>query len=117
VAIAVAFSGIPVAQLEPALEWYERFMGRPPDMRPHQGEAAWQLTEVGWMYVVRDRERAGRALLTLIVDDLGQTLAELSERGIAADQIEVLSNGVRKATLVDPEGNRIALGQTDGSGG
>ncbi|HET8672841.1 MAG TPA: VOC family protein [Thermoleophilaceae bacterium] len=110
----MAFTGIPVADLDPALEWYERFMGRAPDMRPHDGEAAWQLTQSGWMYVVRDRERAGRGLLTLMVDDLDATLAELSERSIGADQIEELSGGVRKATLTDPEGNNIALGQVPG---
>jgi hypothetical protein len=54
VAFTVAFSGIPVANLDAALEWYERFMGRPPDMRPHEGEATWQLREGAWMYVVRD---------------------------------------------------------------
>lgn len=116
-AFTVAFSGVPVANLDPALEWYERFMGRPPDMRPHEGEAAWQLREGAWMYVVRDQERAGRGLLTLIVDDLDRALAELSERDIAADEIEELAGGVRKATLLDPEGNRIGLGHVPAAAG
>jgi catechol 2,3-dioxygenase-like lactoylglutathione lyase family enzyme len=117
VAFTVAFSGIPVANLDAALEWYERFMGRPPDMRPHEGEATWQLREGAWMYVVRDQERAGRGLLTLIVDDLDPALAELSERDIAADEIEGLAGGVRKATLLDPEGNRISLGHVPAAAG
>ena len=28
------------------------------------------FTEVGWSYVVRDAERAGRALVTFLADDL-----------------------------------------------
>jgi catechol 2,3-dioxygenase-like lactoylglutathione lyase family enzyme len=117
VAFTVAFSGLAVANLESALAWYERLIGRPPDMRPHEGEAAWQLREGAWLYVVRDQDRAGRGLLTLIVDDLDQTLVELSERDIAADAIEELAGGVRKATLLDPEGNRISLGHVPPAAG
>ena len=37
---------IPVARFEPALDWYGRLFGRPPDLVPMPGErvAEWQLT-------------------------------------------------------------------------
>jgi hypothetical protein len=38
------FAGIPVADFDAALPWYERFAARPPDLVPHSREAAWQLT-------------------------------------------------------------------------
>jgi hypothetical protein len=48
-AIDVLFAGIPVAELGPALDWYERFLGRPPDMAPNETERTWQVTDDGWL--------------------------------------------------------------------
>ena len=104
------FAGIPTADLAPALAWYERFLGRPPDGRPHDREAVWQVSSDGLIYVVSDPERAGQALVTLIVDDLDERLARLADEGIASGSIESLP-GARKATFTDPDGNSISLGQ------
>lgn len=86
-------------------------MGRPPDMLPNENEAAWQLAGHGWIYLVGDRERAGRALLTLLVDDLDAEVAGLALRGLAAGSIEKVTEGVRKATIADPDGNTISFGE------
>jgi catechol 2,3-dioxygenase-like lactoylglutathione lyase family enzyme len=110
-AINVLFAGIPVADLEAAVEWYERLLAGPPDMTPHEGERTWRLTEESWIYVVRDPERAGRALVTVMVDDLEERLAGLRGRGIEPDEIQDISENVRKAVFTDPEGNEIGIGQ------
>jgi predicted enzyme related to lactoylglutathione lyase len=110
-AITFLFAGVPVADYEAARPWYERLIGREPDMLPHDHEAAWQLSETGWIYVVADAERAGRALVTILVDDLDEWIAGLAERGIACEPIETLPRKVRRTAVVDPEGNRIAFGQ------
>jgi hypothetical protein len=80
--ITHVFAGIPTADFESALPWYERFLGHPPDRFPRAGEAVWQLTETGLVYLVADPERAGHTLITLIVDDLDERLDELAGRGI-----------------------------------
>ena len=105
------FAGIAVSDLDAGLAWWERLLGRPPDMRPNDSEACWQLTDSGWIYVVGDSTRAGKALLTLLVDDLDDRIAEFAERGLAPLRIDTLPNLVRKATITDPEGNQITLGQ------
>ena len=110
-AITYLFAGVPVADYDAARPWYERLIGRAPDMLPHDREAAWQLSETGWIYVVADAERAGRALVTVLVDDLDAHLAGMAERGIACEPIEILPGKVRRTAVVDPEGNRIAFGQ------
>jgi len=110
-AIDVLFAGIPVAELEPALDWYERFLGRPPDMAPNESERTWQLTDDGWIYVVEDRERAGNGLMTLIVDDLDARLGELNERGIETGEVEWLNQSTGTLMVADPDGNRIQLGE------
>ena len=105
------FAGLAVADLPASLAWYERLFGRPPDLVPNFNEAAWQLTDSGWIYVVGDSTRAGKALLTLLVDDLDDRIAEFAERGFVPLKLETLPNLVRKATLTDPEGNQITFGQ------
>lgn len=94
--------------------WYERFAGRAPDLIPNKDEAAWQLSETGWIYLIADPNRAGSGLSTLLLDDLDAFLAGLAERGIAAGPIEVMGNGVRHVTVADPDGNRLKLGQPPG---
>ena len=79
--VPTLFAGIPVAHLDAAIAWYERFFGREPDMWPNDREAVWQVSSEGWVYVVTDEERAGSGLLTIIVDDLDSKLDELEERG------------------------------------
>jgi predicted enzyme related to lactoylglutathione lyase len=110
-AITHLFAGIAVADYPAALEFYERLFDRPADLLPHATEAAWQLSETGWLYVVQDADGAGGARHTLLVDDLEAEIAALARRGLDAGPVETLGSGARKAELRDPEGNRIGLGQ------
>jgi predicted enzyme related to lactoylglutathione lyase len=105
------FAGIPVAEFEQALDWYTRLFGKPPDMRPHDREAVWKLAEHAWVYVVEDPERAGRALVTLMVEDLDERVAAMADRGIAAGPIEAINEQTRSTVILDPEGNRLQVGQ------
>ena len=106
------FAGIPVANFTAASAWYERFLGRPPDVIPSPGrEVMWQVAEAGWIYVVVDPERAGHALVTVSVPDVEQRVAELAARGIAAGPIEEQAPGAWKAEVEDPDGNRVGLAQ------
>src|SRR5258708_28056872 len=99
------FAGVAVAQLEAALAWYERFLGRPPDMRPNDTEAVWQLTDGGSVYVVADEERAGKSLVTIMVDDIDADLAGMEERGIVTGPVDTAPGLFRRTALTDPEGN------------
>ena len=105
----ILFAGVPVADIVSARAWYERLLGRPPDLVPHSKEVAWQLAEAGWIYVVADAERAGTAFVTLVVDDLDAELATLAERG--AEPGPIAEGTVRKLEITDPDGNKITFGQ------
>jgi predicted enzyme related to lactoylglutathione lyase len=104
------FAGIPVRDLHVGLAWWELLLGRPPDMHPNDDEACWQLTESGWIYVVRDPERAGNGLLTVLVEDLDAELAGIAARGIAIGEVTEIP-GVRRTELTDPDGNRVQFAQ------
>jgi predicted enzyme related to lactoylglutathione lyase len=110
--VEVVFACLAVAELDPALSWYERLLGRAPDMIPNSREAAWQMAPGGWIYVLRDPPRAGHGVVTLIVGDLDSLLADLSGRGIDCGPVEHLGAG-RKAYIADPAGNTIAFAQPD----
>jgi catechol 2,3-dioxygenase-like lactoylglutathione lyase family enzyme len=105
------FAGLPVSDLDAARAWYERLTGAPPFMQPNDDEYVWQLEEHSWIYVVRDAQRAGNGLLTVLVDDLDDQIAELAERGLTTDPTETMGNGVRTAEIRDPAGNLIKFGQ------
>jgi predicted enzyme related to lactoylglutathione lyase len=104
------FAGIPTAGYDRALPWYERLMGRAPDILPMDGEAMWNATDTGSIYLVADAARAGGGTVTVAVSDLDALLADLAGRGIEPAALETLPAG-RKATVIDPEGNWIAFVQ------
>jgi len=110
-AVTYVFAGIPVADRDAAAGWYERLVGRPPDLIPNDDEAAWRLTETGWIYVIADATRAGSALNTLLVDDLDAFLAGLAERKVMAGPVKTIGDGVRVTVVTDPDGNRLQVGQ------
>jgi len=105
------FAGITVQDRDAAIEFYERLLGAPPTMLPNDDEAPWQLTDGGWLYVLRDADRAGGAVVTLLVDDLDERLAAAAAVGIELGRVETVAGSVRTTWITDPDGNRVQIGQ------
>jgi hypothetical protein len=116
VAVTYVFAGIPVVNRDAAALWYERFVGRPPDLIPNDDEAAWQLTDTGWIYIVVDPSRAGSALNTVLVDDLDALLEGLADREITSSSVATIGAGVHTTVVTDPDGNRLQIGQVGNRG-
>src|SRR5262245_62940527 len=110
-AVTHVFAGIPVTDRDVSAAWYARLVGRPPDLIPNDAEAAWRLTDSGWIYVIVDPDRAGTALSTVLVDDLDTFLAGATERGIETGRIETIPGEARSVYVSDPDGNRLQIGQ------
>jgi catechol 2,3-dioxygenase-like lactoylglutathione lyase family enzyme len=104
------FAGTPVSNYDEAVTWYEKLLGAPPSFLPNETEAVWEVAEHRYLYIVLRPKDAGHAVHTLFVDDFDTRLAEMSERGLDAAERETYSNGVRKATYFDPDGNEIGFG-------
>jgi catechol 2,3-dioxygenase-like lactoylglutathione lyase family enzyme len=104
------FAGIPVADYAAALEWYERLLGFPPTFFPNNVEAVWELAEQRYVYIEHRPEHAGHARHTLFVDDLDALIAQAAARGLDPAERETYSNGVRKITYRDRDGNEIGFG-------
>jgi catechol 2,3-dioxygenase-like lactoylglutathione lyase family enzyme len=98
-----ALASVPVRDLKSACEWYERFLGRPPDSRPLSEVVEWKFEQGGWLQVYQLPERAGHGSVTLVVSDLEQQMG-------AFDRSAVVQNDPMKVVMIkDPDGNSIAL--------
>jgi catechol 2,3-dioxygenase-like lactoylglutathione lyase family enzyme len=104
------FAGISVSDYQRALTWYERLLGSPPSFVAHATEAVWELAEHRFVFIEEQAEEAGHAQHTVLVDDLDALVEQIADRGIDPAERETYSNGVRKVTYRDPDGNEIGFG-------
>ena len=104
------FAGIPVRDYAGARRWYERLFGSPPAFEPHETEAVWELAEHRFLFIEERPAHAGHAMHTIFVEDLDALVADIGKRGLEPTEQETYSNGVRKVTYRDPDGNEIGYG-------
>ena len=88
---------------------YKRLLGSQPSFVPHATEAVWELAEHRLLFVVGRPERASQAMQTIFLGDLDAMVGEIV-RGTQPAHRETYSNGVRKATYRDHDGNEVGLG-------
>jgi catechol 2,3-dioxygenase-like lactoylglutathione lyase family enzyme len=103
-------AGVPVSELDAAIDWYTRFFGRAPDMRAGE-EILWDIDEHATLFIEPDTARAGSGRITLGVTGLDALLERLATQGIEHEPIETYSNGVRHTKIPDPDGNAIAFAE------
>jgi catechol 2,3-dioxygenase-like lactoylglutathione lyase family enzyme len=108
--ISDLYAGVPVSDLEGAVEWYSRLFGRSPTRRAGD-EVLWDLAAHATLFVEPNRAHAGSGRITLGVTGLDALLGRLAEQGIAHEPVETYSNGVRHVKVPDPDGNAIALAE------
>ena len=73
-----------------------------------------RISEYGFelaMSMVPDPGCPGKALVTIMVDDLGELVASLREEGLETPAIETVPGFYRKVVITDPEGNIISFGE------
>ena len=115
-AVTHTFAGLPVADYASAYDWYVRLLGRGADMFPHERECVWQLTGTSSIYVVQDPERAGSALVTLALDDLGAHEKRLSDSEITFTE-ESGGAAPRRLVVSDVDANRLVFFEDPGPTG
>src|SRR3954454_8113356 len=103
------FAGLRVRELTAARAWYERLLGEPA-FSPNATEVVWTLADGRSVYIEEEPRRAGGGLVTVWVDNLDAAIAEIGSRGLEPAERETYSNGVRKATFRDADGNEIGFG-------
>jgi predicted enzyme related to lactoylglutathione lyase len=107
--IDVLFASVPVADLATGTAWYERLLGRPPDIVPNEHEVMWQIADGAWLYALVDPDRAGQTLISLCVANLDDATTAIEQRGIRVASTETILGAGRKAWFSDPDGNAVAV--------
>jgi predicted enzyme related to lactoylglutathione lyase len=105
-----ALASVAVNDLNSAVQWYEKVLGKPPDSRPMPEVAEWRFERGGWLQVYKLPSRAGSGSVTLAVSNIDDQVAELNKLGIDTGQ---RSSGDKVKTLMitDPDGNHIAFAE------
>jgi hypothetical protein len=112
-AIEFLFAALPVEDVGLSVLWYERLVGRAPDLVPDERTACWRLAESAWIYVTLDVDRAGTGMVTLLVDDLDAFIAQADEREVEMGAVESVGVAGRGVVLADLDGNRLQVAQAD----
>jgi predicted enzyme related to lactoylglutathione lyase len=108
--ITNALASVAVRDLQGAVAWYEKVLGKAPDSRPMPEVAEWKFARGGWLQVYQLPERAGAGSFTLAVDDIDEQVALVSKLKIDTSQ-QSSSDKVKTLMIVDPDGNHIAFAQ------
>lgn len=104
------YAVISVADVPSAEGFYTALLGRAPDDRPMDGLIQWRLAGGAGLQVVRDAEKAGSSLLTIITPDMAAARTALGEAGLELGPDIKGTYGVI-AHLDDPDGNRVTLAE------
>lgn len=104
-----ALAGIAVRDIEAAIVWYERLIGRPPDIRPLEKVAAWQFRQGGWIEVFTDGTRAGMSTVIFAVASLEEQLTTLAQMGIPVQNVTPSADIGEIAIIADPDGNQLVF--------
>lgn len=103
-------AGVAVGDLDEAVAWYAKVLGREPDQRPMPEVAEFAFAGGGWLQLFADKDRAGRSSITVTVDNLDAQLAALKAEGIEVGQ-PTRTDYVDTAIIKDGDGNQIVFAQ------
>jgi hypothetical protein len=68
------------------------------------------IAENRYVFIEERPEHAGHAMHTIFAGDFDDRVQAITDRGIEPADRETYSNGVRKWTYRDPDGNEIGFG-------
>ena len=105
-----ALAGVAVGNLDAAICWYARLLGRQHDLQPMKEVAEWEFSGGGWIQVFQDSGRAGASSVTLVETDVEARIADLEAKGIPVKATS-RSDTVALAIVADPDGNQIVFAQ------
>lgn len=107
-----------VTDLDRAIDYYSRLLGRGPQAAYDEGESAhsafFVLEERTYLVLTWDPERGrevgGSARLELASDDLEREIQDIRKRGIEGGKVNSTRFGTEVYDLADPDGHLIRIG-------
>jgi predicted enzyme related to lactoylglutathione lyase len=105
-----ARASVAVKDMNSAVLWYAKLLGRPADSRPMPEVAEWRFERGGWLQVYLNAERAGCGSVTLVVSSIDEQLSALANCGVDAGPTTT-GPIVKTLMISDPDGNHIAFAE------
>jgi catechol 2,3-dioxygenase-like lactoylglutathione lyase family enzyme len=99
--------GIPVRDLASSRTWYERLLGKEPDLEPVAGIVEYQVGGV-WVQLMDGEPPGGSWTLRFGVADLDSEHERLRGLGIEAGDVQTVPGAIRYFDFADPDGNRLS---------
>ncbi len=101
---------LPVTDHAEAVTWYQKWIGRGPDVKPMDGIAEWQLAENAWIQVSVNPESAGHTTVVVGVADVDTQCSVCAAVDVTVGNVNDYGF-VKTAEAVDPAGNKILFVQ------
>jgi lactoylglutathione lyase len=109
--IASATVGLPVSDLQKAIDWYRRvFELDAPDLEPAEGVVEFQVGPLWLQLGEEPTARSGAEVVTRFgVDDVRREHGRLEAMGVAVGPLEHVPGAVRYFDFTDPDGNVLSM--------
>ena len=99
--------GIPVRDLARSRSWYERLLGKAPDLEVVPGIAEYLVGGV-WVQLMDGEPPGGSWTLRFGVADLDSERERLLGLGIELGDVQTVPGAIRYFTFRDPDGNLLS---------
>ena len=102
--------GLPVTDLNSAVEWYRRLLGEVEELNPARGVWEFQIVPSGGLQLFESEiNEPNQSVVRFESHDIETSRMIASSLSINVDQIETVSGAVRYFEFRDPFGNRLSF--------
>jgi lactoylglutathione lyase len=102
--------GLPVTDLNSAVEWYRQLLGEVEEVNPAPGVWEFQIVPSGWLQLFESEiNEPNQTVVRFESHDIEASRMLASSLSINVDQIETVPDAVRYFEFRDPFGNRLSF--------
>ena len=102
--------GLPVTNLNSAVEWYRRLLGEVEELSPARGVWEFQIVPSGWLQLFESEiNKPNQSVVRFESHDIDASRMLASSLSINVEQIETVPGAVRYFEFRDPFGNRLSF--------
>ena len=102
--------GLPVTDLNSAVEWYRRLLGEVEEVNPAPGVWEFQIVPSGWLQLFESEiNEPNQSVVRFESHDIEASRMLASSLSINLDQIETVPDAVSYFDFQDPFGNRLSF--------
>jgi lactoylglutathione lyase len=102
--------GLPVTDLNSAIEWYRRLLGEVEEINPAPGVWEFQIISSGWLQLFESKiYRPNPAVVRFESDDIEASRMQALSLDTDVGEIETVPGTVRYFEFPDPFGNRLSF--------